>query len=439
MAFVGGVLVLVVGLLASVGLHELGHMIPAKRFGVRVSQYMIGFGQTLWSRTVGETEYGVKLWPLGGYVRIIGMHAPAEAVGAKEPRGWYSRISAQAREASAEEILPGEDHRAFYRLSTPRKLLVMAGGTFTNLGIAIVLLAVVLLGFGTDKVSTTVSTVSQCIISADEPDRACTDTDPLAPAAAAGVKPGDTIVSFGGEAITSWDQLVDLIRDSGGVATPMVVERDGAELTLTVTPIVTDRPTYDENDVEIVGTDGEPVTVKAGFLGVSPGYERVRSSVSELPGAVWDMVSTTVVTLAKLPVTLADTVSTTFSDKQRDQQSVVSIVGVGRLAGEIASSDGGGDGVAFGDRVAAMLSLLASLNVALFAFNLLPLPPMDGGHVAGALWEGGRRQLARWRGREVPGPSDTALMTPLAYVGVLALLAMGVILIVADIVKPITL
>lgn len=120
MAYVIGVLVLVVGILVSIALHEVGHMVPAKRFGVRVSQYMVGFGPTLWSRTRGETEYGVKAVPLGGYVRLIGMYPTPEAVGNPPVRGFFSRMAADAREASAEEIRPGEDHRAFYRLSTRR-------------------------------------------------------------------------------------------------------------------------------------------------------------------------------------------------------------------------------------------------------------------------------------------------------------------------------
>ncbi|MBN9376111.1 MAG: site-2 protease family protein, partial [Cellulomonas sp.] len=149
MAYLVGVLILVVVLLASIGLHELGHMVPAKKFGVRVGQYMIGFGPTVWSRTRGETEYGLKAIPLGGYVRLAGMYPPARAVGdPPADGGWAIRLAADAREASAEEIPAGEEERAFYRLSTPKKLVVMLGGPVMNLVIAAVLLAIAYVGIG---------------------------------------------------------------------------------------------------------------------------------------------------------------------------------------------------------------------------------------------------------------------------------------------------
>ena len=151
MAYLVGVLVFVVVLLASIGLHEVGHMVPAKRFGVRVSHYMVGFGPTLWSRTKGETEYGFKAIPLGGYVRLVGMYPPPTP-SATRPRGtWVGRLARDARQASAEEIHPGEDARAFYRLSTPKKLVVMLGGPVMNLVIAFVLLAIVFVGIGAPR------------------------------------------------------------------------------------------------------------------------------------------------------------------------------------------------------------------------------------------------------------------------------------------------
>jgi RIP metalloprotease RseP len=168
MAYAVGVLVMLVGVLVSIALHEVGHMVPAKRFGVRVSQYMVGFGPTLWSRRRGETEYGLKAIPLGGYVRLVGMYPPAEAVGNPPVRGWVGRLVQDARDSSAQEIHPGEDHRAFYRLSTPRKLVVMLGGPVANLVIATVLLTVVLVGIGLPGATTTVASVSDCVVAADQ-------------------------------------------------------------------------------------------------------------------------------------------------------------------------------------------------------------------------------------------------------------------------------
>ena len=158
-----GILFLVVALLVSVGIHELGHLVPAKRFGVKVSQYFIGFGPTLWSRRVNGTEYGIKLLPLGGFVRIAGMLPPGRPDRRTENRRGRLTLAEEARLDSAEEIAPGEEERAFWRLNPARKLVVMFGGPFTNLVLALVCLLVVLCGIGTPKPSSTVGTVSSCL------------------------------------------------------------------------------------------------------------------------------------------------------------------------------------------------------------------------------------------------------------------------------------
>ena len=260
MVYLVGVLILVVVLLASIGLHELGHMVPAKKFGVRVSQYMIGFGPTLWSRKRGETEYGLKAIPLGGYVRLAGMYPPARAVGdPPADGGWAARVAADAREASAEEIPEGEDDRAFYRLSTPKKLVVMLGGPVMNLVIAFVLLAIAYAGIGIPAATTTVDAVSQCVLPASAPaTQTCGPSDTPAPGAVAGVKPGDRIVSFGGTAITSWDQLTTLIRAAGGQTVTMVVERGEQQVALQVTPAVAARPVLDATVCRSRAPTGSP-------------------------------------------------------------------------------------------------------------------------------------------------------------------------------------
>jgi len=289
MEYLVGVLVVVVVLLLSIALHEIGHMVPAKRFGVRVSHYMVGFGPTLWSRVKGETEYGLKAIPLGGYVRLVGMYPPGEAVGDPPARTWLGRLARDARQASAEEIRPGEDGRAFYHLSTPKKLVVMLGGPVMNLLIAVVLMAITLVGFGLPVLGTTLASVNQCIIPADAPaDRTCTSSDEAAPGAAAGLQPGDTVVSYDGTPVSSWEELTPLIRASGDETVPVVVERDGEQLTLSVTPVVADRPVVDENGEVVLGADGEPKTQEVGFVGVAPQQELRRQSLLDVPGAVVD-------------------------------------------------------------------------------------------------------------------------------------------------------
>jgi membrane-associated protease RseP (regulator of RpoE activity) len=439
-AYFVGVLVVFIGVLVSIALHEVGHMVPAKKFGVRVSHYFVGFGPTLWSRTRGETEYGIKAIPLGGYVRIVGMYPPAAAVGNPQPRTWLGRVASQAREVSADEILPGQDDRAFYRLSAPKKLVVMLGGPVMNLVIATVLLGVVLVGFRVPSPSSTVDTVSQCVLpttATASGTGTCTATDPVAPAAAAGILPGDRVVSYDGHAVTSWDQLSGLIRDTGATQVQVVLQRNGKTVTTSVTPIVAARPVYAADGTPQVAANGSPVTQRVGFLGISPTTELVSQPVSQLPGVIGNAVWQTAAVVATLPGRVGGIAEAAFGSAPRDSSSVIGIVGVGRFAGQIASEKAVGYG--FAQRVASLLSLIASLNIALFVFNLIPLLPLDGGHVAGALWEGARRQVARLRGLPRPGPFDTARLVPLAY-GVFVLLAgLGVLLIYADIVKPATL
>ncbi len=437
MAYAVGLLVLLIGLLASIALHEVGHMVPAKRFGVRVSQYMVGFGPTLWSRTKGETEYGLKAIPLGGYVRLVGMYPPADAVGATPGTGRFSGLIDAAREASAEEIRPGEDHRAFYRLSTPKKVVVMLGGPVMNLLIAVVLVGIVLVGIGTaGPATTTVGVIGECLLPADAPaERQCTASDPQVPAAQAGLLPGDRIVSFGGRTIETWADVQSAIASTPGSDIPLVVERSGETVTLSVSPVTVDRPVRDADGNVLLNPDGTVELAPQRYLGFSPTAALERQSIGTVLPAVGDAVVQTAAIVVTLPARLVDVVQATLGHEARDTSSVVGVVGVGRFAGEIAEAPGLGTA----QRVASMLGLLASLNVALFVFNLIPLLPLDGGHVAGALWEGAKRQLARLRGAPRPRPVDVARMMPLAY-GVFILLAVvGLVLVYADIAAPVSL
>lgn len=436
MEFLLGLLVVVIGLLVSIALHEIGHLVPAKRFGVRVSRYMVGFGPTLWSTTRGETEYGLKAIPLGGYVRLIGMLPPAEAVGARPRAGRMAELVSAARDASAEEILPGEEHRAFYRLTAPRKVVVMLGGPFMNLVLAFVLLAISVLGFGLPGgATTTVGTTLDCVLPVGV-ERECRPDDPPTPAHAAGLEPGDRLVAYDGVEITTWEQFQQQVRTATDDVVPLVVERGGAEVTLEVQPVVVERPVWGEDGEPVLGADGEIVTEPSRYIGFSPTTALEPGSITDVPPMLWQATWETAKIVVALPVRLWDVVETLVTGGERDPASVMGIVGVGRLAGEVTSAEGPQATAAV--QASTLLSILASLNVALFVFNLIPLLPLDGGHVAGALWEGARRQVARWRGAPTPRPADVARQMPFAYGVFLALIAMFVVLTWADIVAPVT-
>src|SRR4051794_3270350 len=220
--YVVGVLVIVVGLAVSIALHEVGHLVPAKLFGVKVTQYMIGFGATLFSRRRGETEYGVKAIPLGGYISMIGMFPPARPGGhmRNASTGFFNSMVQEARDSS-EKTIGADEHRAFYRLPVWKRIVIMLGGPFMNLLLAILFYAIVLMGFGVAQTTTTIGSVSECVLPAGSTRTTCEPTDPAAPGAEAGIKPGDRLVSVDGRAVTSWDQATAAIRDNPG--TPLAI------------------------------------------------------------------------------------------------------------------------------------------------------------------------------------------------------------------------
>jgi membrane-associated protease RseP (regulator of RpoE activity) len=435
--YILGIVIVVVGLVISIGLHEIGHLVPAKLFGVRVGQYMIGFGRTIFSKKVGETEYGLKAIPLGGYISMAGMFPPAKP-GAK-PRaastGFFDTLVQDARTSAHEGIPAGEEHRTFYRLAVPKRIVIMLGGPFMNLVLAFVFFAIVLVGFGIPQTSTTIGSVSECIVPATSTQTECTSADPAAPAAAAGLQPGDRILSIDGQPITEYAQSSAIITAAAGEPLDVVVDRDGSQLTLEVTPLLTPRPIVGDDGEYVRDATGELVTRDVGFIGISYAMQNVPQPITAVPGYVLDAAGRIGYSIITLPGRVADLAASTFGGTERDPEGIIGVVGIGRLAGEITSLDS----LPVADRASSLIGLLGGLNLALFLFNLVPLLPLDGGHVAGALWEAIRRGVAKLFRRPDPGPVDVARLIPLtmAVSGVLALLTVFVIF--SDIVNPITL
>jgi membrane-associated protease RseP (regulator of RpoE activity) len=428
-----GISIFAIGLLLSIALHELGHMAPAKKFGVKVPQYMVGFGPTLWSKVKGETEYGIKGIPLGGYIRMIGMFPPnPNGVQDREHLGRMGLMIESAREEVLAEISPEDEPRTFYRLSVPKKLTVMFGGPFMNLVIATILFTISLSVIGRPAVTTTVSEVVACVPTSANPNGIASTSGACeggasTPASEIGLTTGDQLLAVNGMQIATWEDLgIALSDQAGSVVDVTYLTSAGETITKSVSVAALETPVFNES-----GEATGEVTSR-GFLGVSPSFDLVQSPVSEVPEFMVSITATSISALLEFPNRVFELAGDLFTEAPRDLEGPVSVVGIGRISGQIASSEEVPTIYKAGD----LITLLASVNLFLFVFNMVPVLPLDGGHIAGALYEGARRQVARVRRKPLPGPVDTAKMLPVAYAMSLVLLAMSAIVILADIIKP---
>jgi membrane-associated protease RseP (regulator of RpoE activity) len=435
-----GVVIFLVAILASIGLHELGHLIPAKAFGGKVTQYFIGFGPTVWSTRRGETEVGLKAVPLGGYVKIVGMLPPgAEELGERQPdgslkvrksnTGLFTQLISDARAAEWELVEPGDEDRLFYRMAWWKKVVVMAGGPTVNLLIAFAVFSVIFGTYGVREIRAqagppVLDEVSRCVIPYVEQRADCRPGDPASPAAKAGLLPGDVITSFNGTPVDSWGDLKDLVRANDDGAATIGFLRDGVEHTATTSTTVEARP----------ASETDTTLRQVGFLGVSPTTHIVVTKGGPLftLEQMGGMTRDSLVALAHLPVKVWGVGEAIVGVKERDPNGPVSIVGGGRIAGEAVSHDD----FPVLDKVMLLLGLVAGFNLFIGLFNFVPLLPLDGGHIASALWEALRRGVARLRRRPDPGYVDAAKLLPVAYVVATALLVMGGVLIIGDLVVP---
>ena len=424
-----GVVLLALGIAASIGLHEVGHMLPAKKFGVKVTQYFVGFGRTVWSTRRGETEYGLKAVPLGGYVKLVGMLPPGreDEPGRirKSNTGMFTQLISDARAAEYELVEEGDEDRLFYRLPWWKKVVVMAGGPMVNLVLAFLLFGSVFMFYGVYQPTTKVEKVSDCVYAASEGTRPCRPSDPVAPAKKAGLERGDVIVSMNGTRVTSWDHLTELIRANENGAAVIVYERDGERRTTSTNTMVSPRASAEDPHRY----------VKVGFLGVAPEVVREKQDALFVLTTMGTYTWETVKALGQMPVKLWDVGKAALGLQERAQDSPMSVVGASRVAGEVTSSHD----VPLSDRFVSLVTLLGGINLFVGMFNFVPLLPLDGGHIAGALYEALRRGLARILRRPDPGYFDTAKLLPVAYVMAGVILVMSVVLVYADIVAPVSL
>ena len=388
------ILALAFGLLLSVMLHEAGHFFTARRYGMKATQFFVGFGPTLWSRHKGETEYGAKALPLGGFVKIIGM-------------------------TPLEEVPPGDEDRAFYKKSPGRKTVVLAAGSTVHFLICLVLVLLTTVFYGTPRESAPeLTAISSCLN--DDPRVECTASSATSPAALAGLRKDDTILAVNGKAVTS-DSLVSAIKGATGKQVALTVERDGATKVLTVVPRAVTRP----GAKAAVGAIGVSIAAK-----YHNEHHGVVGTVKQTGSTIGTIVTATVDAFTEK----LGTITKVYSD-ERDPAGFVGLYGAGRISGEIGSLE-----VPLGDRVASMVLMLAGLNLFIGVFNLLPLLPLDGGHIAVVCFETVRDRIKRARGYvgEVVRVDYNRLM-PLTLAVVVLFATFTVFLLGADIVNPITL
>ena len=404
-----GWLFLVLGLAISIALHELGHLLPAKKFGVKVTKYMVGFGPTVFSRKRGETEYGIKLIPLGGYIQMVGMVPPLEK---NVKQTFWRKLTnsvTQSEEPSVED-----DARAFYRLKPWQKLVVMFGGPFANLLIAVVLSLALFTGFGGYDRNNVVHQVVSCVPSDSNPN--CDQAGEPSPAALAGIQSGDKIVSFAGTSINRWSDIDPLLPKYVGKSETLIVDRQGVQVPLEIT----------------IGELTSAGKTRP-FVGVYLESQKYQQSPSQALGNLGGMLATTGQMIVQLPIQAVNAVAEIVPGAPRSAEGAISIIGLGQYSGDVASNSA----ISFEDKILSQLAMILSLNVALFVFNMLPLVPLDGGHIAGGIYEAFKRGIWRIRGKKLEKPVATAMMMPVAYIVASLMFVLTIILVLRDIINPV--
>ena len=387
-----GVLAFILALLISVMIHEFGHYITAKKYGMHVSEFFLGFGKRIWSFTKGETEFGIKAIPAGGYCRIEGMTA-------------------------TDEMPAGEESRAFFKANSGQKLVVLGAGSFLHFVLGFVILVIIFAGIGTLQPTSTISQISECVPRQNLP---CTDSDPRSPALLAGLEKSDVITALNGIPVSDWSKDVEIIRNSAGKELVIEIERNGQPQSISVVPAtrVVDGKNY-------------------GFLGIVNEFVMVRetpfASIKNAAIVSWDFISSSVKAIISLPSKIPALWDATVSGTERDPNGLVGIVGVAQVSGQAVSAEG----LSTAERVQTFLLIIASLNFFVGVFNLLPILPLDGGHMAVAIADEVRALFSRIRGRARPEGIDVNKLAPITMVVFVLLAALTILLLAADILNPV--
>jgi membrane-associated protease RseP (regulator of RpoE activity) len=386
-----GIVAFVVALLVSVVLHEAGHFAFAKKFGMKATQFFVGFGPTIWSRQKGETEYGLKAVPAGGYVKIIGM-------------------------TDLEEVDPADEPRAFYRQPAGKRAIVLVAGSMTHFLLAIVLLWLSLwIGGQVNTKAVAVGAVNDCV--SEVPGAPCASL-PVSPAKMIGLKPDDQLLAIDGKPVDSATGFRDALIHHGSAPITITYSRDGQRLEAVTS-------------LQSVPFNGEQV-YRLGVVPKNP-VEHVGpvAAAGRTPALLGQLVTGTVQSLAHFP----DKLKTIFSP-QRDPAGAVGVIGISRVSGDILSLPDESLSV----RIGSFLLIVAGVNFFVGVFNLLPLLPLDGGHLAVLGYEQGRHRLRRVRGYRGPVRRvDLNKLLPATYAVVAIFVVLSLVLAAADIVNPINL
>jgi membrane-associated protease RseP (regulator of RpoE activity) len=395
--YLAGALGFLVALLVSVMLHEGGHFFTARRYGMKATQFFVGFGPTVWSTRRGETEYGVKAVPAGGFVKIVGM-------------------------TPLEDVEPGDEDRAFYRQPARRKVVVLAAGSTMHFLITVVLVVGATFAIGTvAEQSPSVGALSCVVPTVTD---TCTPASPASPAQVAGFQAGDRVVAIDGRPVGDVSDFQTAVRAAAGRQLTVRVDRDGAQRDLQVVPAQATRPSLTDSAVqEQVGAVGVSLAANFGSERVGP-VESLQAS-----GTVMKQF------LVGIRTTVTDklgTITKIYSD-ERDPEGFVGLVGAGRISGEVLAST-----ETTGVKALSFVLIVASLNLFVGLFNLLPLLPLDGGHIAVVVYESVRDKARRLRGYRGPLQRvDYNRLLPLTYGVAGVFLLFTVALLGADIVNPI--